>query len=229
MSLLRKLSTYILSSLFIILAFTMVTSYAIGDSIQKENVKSFIISQLGPELARDQCNNICKDVTETSLKALCIGECSNRLSNQSEEVIDKTLDDIYNREFYNIKINEAVSLLSNFTLFFILTIIFGIAILFVSENPFMTLGKNNISISISLFVSSFIFNLIPLPEVPAVSIMYDYLSSGLKQEIYFGIIFLIIGIVFLIANYVLKRRKTISPLSHTSQKKLSRLPSRSRK
>jgi len=227
MSFLRKLATYLLSSLFVMLAFTMVTSYAIGNSIQKENIKIFIKSQLSSELATQQCDSICSNVTETSLKATCLDECLDRFSNESEEVINKVVDDIYNKKFMNISINEAASLLSNFFLFFILTIISGIALFFVSENPLTTLGKNSISISISLFIFGFLPNLIPLPAIPAVRVMFDYLSSGLSQQIYFGIIFLVIGIVFLIANYI-KKRKITSPLLRTSQKKLSQPPSRSR-
>jgi len=228
MSFLRKLATYLLSSLFVMLAFTMVTSYTIGDSIQKENIKIFIKSQLDSELAVQQCDEICGNITKTSTKTICLNECLTTISNQSEEIIDKAMDDIYNKKFMNISINEAASLLSNFFLFFILTIISGIALFFVSENPLTTLGKNNISISISLFIFGFLPNLIPLPEIPTIRVMFNYLSSGLKQQIYFGIIFLIIGIIFLIANYILKKRKATSPLLRTSQKKLSQPPSRSR-
>jgi len=229
MSFLRKLATYFISSLFMLLAFTMVTSYTIGNSIQKDNIKIFIKSQLGTELANEPCSGMCDNITESSLKARCLDECLSRFSNESETVINKILDDVYNKKIMNMSVNELVSVLSNFTLFFILTIISGIALLFVSETPFITLGKNNISISILLFIFGFLPNLIPLPETPAVRMVFDYLSSGLEQQIYFGIIFLIIGIIFLIANYILKKRKTTSPLSRTSRKKLSRPPSRSRK
>jgi len=212
-----------------LLAFTMVTSYTIGNLIQKDNIKTFIKLQLGSELATEQCNNMCSNVTETSLKTICLGECIGRFANESGEVVNKAVDEIYSKKFMNISIDKAVSLLSSFTLFLILTIISGIALLFISETPLASLGKNCISISVSLLIFGFLPKLIPLPETPAVRMVFDYLSSGLGKQIYFGIIFLIIGIIFLIANYILKKRKTTSPLSRTSRKKLSQPPSQSRK
>jgi hypothetical protein len=71
------------------------------------------------------------------------------------------------------------------------------------------LGKNMISISISLFVLVlFMCTIVVIVNVP-MDIGKDfinYLSPGLDQQVKYGIILLIIGIVLLVVNYIIKKK-----------------------
>lgn len=215
MSVLRSLAVFLISILFTFTVFMTVTSYTLGDLIQKENLKTFIKTELSPsflEQLEQQCEDPCLNFTGEQ-KQICMEICISELTNKTdiEGTVNKAVDEIYKKEFFNITINDLASLLSQFILFAVLAFISGALILVISEAPLTSLGKNLISVSISLFIAGFLPNLlmvssnIPVEEVKEV--FSGYLAQGLNQQTFFAIIFVVIGIVLIITDYIIKRRK----------------------
>jgi len=207
MSVLRSLAVFLISILFTFSAFMTVTSYTLGDLIQKDNLKTFIKVELSPSLLEEQCEDHCLNLTEEQ-KQTCIELCVSELSNQTEGAVNKAVDEVYEKEFFNVSINDLASFLKQFILFAVLAIISGTLILVLSEAPLISLGKNLISVSISLFIAGFSPNLLMVSSnIPFEEVFSSYLAQGLDQQTFFGIIFVVIGIVLLITDYIIKRRK----------------------
>jgi hypothetical protein len=178
-----------------------------GDVIQKESVKTFIKTQLSPSLAAQQCEEYCKDRNET--KGVCTQLCLSQISNKTEESVNGAVDEIYKKEFFGITINDVSYFISQFLIFVVLAVVSAALVLFVSQTPLTTLGKNMISVSISLFISSFSPDFLFLSSnLPFIQSIFDYLASAFKQQMNFGIIFLIAGIALLAVGYTMKYRKS---------------------
>jgi len=206
MSIARDIAVFFLSAIFTFTLFTTVLSYTMGNKIQKESIKEFIKSQLSSGLANQQCEGYCKDYTEA--KERCMEMCLSELYNKSDETISRSIDDVYNKEIFSVKINTITYFISQFPLFFVLTIASGVLLLFASKTPLASIGKSFISVSIGLLITSFSPDfLLVSSNLPLVQSIFDYLSLAFKQQMNFGIIFLIIGIALLATGYVLKFRK----------------------
>ena len=206
MSIARDIAVFFLSAIFTFTLFTTVISYTMSSKIQKENIKDFIKSQLSSGLANQQCETYCKDYTET--KERCMEMCLAELYNKTDETISKSIDEVYNKEIFSVKINTITYFISQFPLFFVLSIASGVFLLFVSKTPIVSLGKSFISVSIGLLITSFSPDFLLLSSnLPLVQSIFDYLSLAFKQQMNFGIIFLIIGIALLATGYFLKFRK----------------------
>ena len=184
-----------------------ITSYSVGGLVQKSSIKDFIKSESG-KFIDQQCQENCKQYPD--YKDACIQLCITELTNQTQSSVDKAVNEVYKQKFFGISLDEISSLLIQYFLFFIIGIVFGILLLVASKTPFLTLGKNFISIAISLFISSitpqFIIASVNLPFNLGQAIK-DYLSPSFNQQMYYGIILLITGIVFVIINYILSKRK----------------------
>jgi hypothetical protein len=185
-----------------------ITSYNIGALIEKDSMKRFIGSQFSSDFINKQCQSKC-DQYQLQRES-CIQTCALDLTNQTQVGIDKALNEIYEKKFFNFSLNDFTSFLSKYLLFAVIGIISGILLLFVSPTPFSTLGKNFVTISISLFISDI------LPQLMTASVnlpldlgqsINDYFSSGFNHQLIYGIIFLIAGIVFILINYYLNKRK----------------------
>jgi len=206
MSIARDIAVFVLSAVFTITLFATVISYTMGDKIQKENIKEFVKSQLSSGLANQQCEEYCKDFTETKEK--CIEMCLNETYSKSDETINKSIDEVYNKEIFNIRIITITYFISQFPLFFVLAIGSGVLLIFASKTQLVSLGKSFISVSIGLLITSFSPDfLLVSSNLPLTQSTFDYLSSAFKQQMNFGIIFLIIGIALLSTGYLLKFRK----------------------
>jgi len=205
MSFVRSLGVFIISSLFTIFTFLAITSYTTGSLVQKDNIKDLVITEFSQEMINQQCEDLCGNFTEEQ-KPLCVDECLAQFSNVTEEYINEAIDEIYENKIFNMSLNEMILIISNTILFAFLAVISGVLLLFVPKNPLKVLGKDIVWISISLLISGFLLSFITLPDIPLAGSILDYLSQGLRQQIYFGIVFLIIGIVLLIANYYRKKR-----------------------
>jgi hypothetical protein len=208
MSFLRGLATFILSFLFASTILLAITSYNIGALIQKDSIKNFIKTKSN-EVINQQCQENCNQYVD--LRAECTQACSTEMTLEAEASINKAVDDIYQQKFFElVSLNEISLMLAQYLLFLIIGIFSGILILVVSKTPFLTLGKNFISISISLFISSvtpqFMLASINLPFDLGKSIK-DYFFSGFNQLAYFGIAFLAAGIALIAVNYFLEKRK----------------------
>lgn len=206
MSIARDITVFILSFIFTFTLFATVISYTMGNVIQKESIKEFVKSQLSSGLANQQCEDYCKDFTEAKEK--CIEMCLNETYSKSDETINKSIDEVYNKEVFGIKINTLTYFISQFPLFFVLAIASGIFLSFASKTPLVSLGKTFISVSIGLLITSFSPDFLLISSsLPLTQSIFDYLSSAFKQQMNFGIIFLIIGIALLTIGYVIKFRK----------------------
>jgi len=208
MPFLRSAASYMLSFIFVTSILLAITSYNIGSLIEKDSIKNFIRLQMGPDFIKNQCQDKCEQRQEygENCTQLCIAD----LTNQTEIGIDKTLDEIYQKKFFNLDLDDFTTFLGNYLLFAVVGIISGILLLFASLTPLSTLGKNLISISISLFISSilpqFMTTSVNLP-IDLGKAVNDYFSSGFNEQIIYGIIFLVSGLVLILINYYLNKRK----------------------
>jgi len=206
MSVLRSFATFIFTLLFITLTFTAINSYTVGDLIQKENLKNFVKNEMMPDLISQQCESSCAESTEES----CLEDCLSSFSNQTQGAIDSAINEVYERRLLNlISLSDITTVLSQKILLLILSIIFGVSILITSTTPLISLGKAMISISISLFVSGLSPNFVigtSMGGLPFIENIFNYLSSGLEQQIHYGIIFLVIGIVLLLLTKIKKKK-----------------------
>jgi hypothetical protein len=206
MSVLRDLGIFLISAMFTFSIFMAVTSYTLGDLIQKENLKSFIESNLAPNLMENQCDEFCVNFTGEQ-KQTCAQICIEQLGNKTDESVSMAVDDVYKKEFYGVSISQLAYLLSQFSLFVILSIISCALIIVVSEEPMSHIGKNLITISISLFIASLSPNLIlSFSNLPVEEVLSDYLGKGLDQQTIIAVIFIVIGIALLMTNYFIKRK-----------------------
>ena len=101
MSILRGLAVFLISMLFTFSVFMTITSYTLGDLILKENLKTFIKSELSPSLLGQECENHCLSFTGEKKQA-CIQLCLSELGNRTEETINTAVDEVYGKEFYGI-------------------------------------------------------------------------------------------------------------------------------
>ena len=207
MSILRDLGVFLVSALFTFSIFMAVTSYTLGDLIQKDNLKDFIESSLAPNLMEDQCDEFCVNFTGEQ-KESCGQICIEQLGNKTDESVSMAVDNVYEKKFYGVSISQLADLLSQFTLFVVLSVVSGALILVMSEEPLGHIGKSLITISISLFIASFSPNLIlSFSNLPVEEVLSDYLGKGLDQQTMIAIVFIAIGIVLIAANYFIKRKK----------------------
>jgi hypothetical protein len=207
MSFLRSLAVFIISLIFVSTILMAITAYSIGNLIQKESMKDFIKVE-SMQFIDQQCQENCNQYTE--YKEACIQLCIADLTNQTQTGVDKAVDEIYQKQIFNTNLEEISFLLSQYILFAVIGIFSGILLLIASKTPLLTLGKDFISIAISLFISSFT----PQFMMASVNLPFnlgeaikDYFSPSFNQLMNYGIIFLIIGIILIIINYLLKKRK----------------------
>ena len=177
-----------------------------GNLIQKDSIKGFLNIE-GTKIIGLECENQCSQSTENITE--CLQECQTYLSNQTGVLVDKATDEIYQRKFFGVSLNEVSSTTSNYLIHLIIGIVFGLLLFVASKTPFSTLGKNLISVSISLFILViFMRTILVIVNLP-LNIgkdFIDYLSSGLDQQLIYGIVLLITGIALLIVNYIIKKK-----------------------
>ena len=207
MSFLRSLSVFILSLIFTSFIFIAITSNTLGTLIQKESIKVFLGTE-GKKFTSLQCEEDCKQYSGN--QAECLQSCEADLTNQTSVVVDKATDEIYQRNFFGFNLNETSSAASDYFAFLIIGIISGVLLMVASKTPFSTLGKNLISIAISLFILVlFMYSIMIYVNLP-LNLGKDflsYLSPGFDQQIKYGIILLVAGIVLIVINYDVNRRK----------------------
>jgi len=238
MSWIKKIAGFILSILFIISLYLTISSYTIGDLIQKDNIKSFIQTQTTGELASETCEEYCseefdyqtceeycnyldvelrqacknecsRNISETSeIKQACIQTCLSKMSNESQEYVYKTIDEVYSKKIIDdINLDDVTLILRNSILFLVLSLIFALPIFFVSDKPILKLGNNIVVVSISLLSMAVIPVFMITPDIPIINLVIDYVLEGLYQQLYIGIALLVIGIVLIIIEKVRERRK----------------------
>jgi len=213
MSLLRKFAAFILSSIFVISLGLFVTSYVFGDRIQKDSLKSFVKSEMVPGMMRQQCDEICKDfdgIERTQCLQVCREQIETNTTEEIENTIDTFIDQIYEKEVMSISLSDITYILSLSVLLGIVTVITGTLLFLASEKPFSSVGWNLITVSVYLLIIGFAPNFIPTEGVGTdiVQSAMSFIFEGLEKQITFGVVFLIIGIVFVVIHYYIKYRKS---------------------
>ncbi|NIO44229.1 MAG: hypothetical protein GTN36_01580 [Candidatus Aenigmarchaeota archaeon] len=236
MSVLKSILGFIVSSLFIISLYLTITSYTVGDLIQRDNVKSFIQAQTMGELASETCEELCTDELESQncddycsyldfeLRDMCIEECQKNISqdtakqscidmclsksNESQEYIYNTVDEIYSNKIVDdITLNDITIIFKNTILFMVLSLIFGFSILLVSDKPITKIGNNIVVVGISLASMAVIPVFIITPDIPMIEIITSYVAEGFYQQLYIGITLIIIGIVLIVIGKKVKLKR----------------------
>lgn len=209
MSFLRGLSSFLLSFVFVTFILLAITSYNIGSLIQKNSIKNFIASE-SLKFVDVECEKQCDQYPE--YKEECMQACKEDLRNQIEFGVNKAVNEVYQKQFFNISLDFLALFLSQYFLFFLLGVLSGILLIFVSKTPFLTFGKNFVSISISLIASSFIPQFItasvnlPFNLGEAIS---NYFLQGFSQQMNYGIIFLALGVILIISHFLIKKFKKL--------------------
>lgn len=224
MSLAKNVASFIISSLFIIFLYLTITSYTIGNSLQRENVKSFIQSQLSGETASSTCENLCSNESivqqcedncnledanvrqscndvcvnnsqDPEVKQMCMQSCFHR-ANESQQYVFNTIDEIYNKNLVSgFSIDEIMSMLNNFLLFLVISIILGTSMFFVSDKPLSRIGNDFIVVAISLLAFAVIPMFIISPDMSVMNAVSNFLSQSLYQQLISGIVLLVVGII----------------------------------
>ncbi len=237
MSLAKTLAGYIISVLFIISLYFTITSYTIGDLIQKDNIKNFVQTQLEGNVTTQTCEDYCSDekgrceeycnelvgelkqMCENECMQTCIQECLSQ-SNETEEYVYKTVDDIYaNKIIGNLSLEELTLLFRNTLMFLVLSLVFGVLIFFVSDKPISKIGNNIVVVSISLLSMAIIPVFIITPDVPIIEMVTNYIIEGLYQQLTIGVVLIIIGIILLVIAKFLEKRKLKKMENGKSEKK----------
>lgn len=203
MSILRGIVVLLLSSIFVFSLFMGITSYTIGDLIQKDNLKEFIETGMAPGMIESQCNDFCAGKEED-----CFGVCIDEMENQTTKTINDVIDNVYESDVYGISIDEVISILTQLLFFVLIALITGATIFFVSEEPFSVMGRNLLSVSVTLLITAFSPNIIlSLSNVEMNSVFSGYLSQGLELQALLAAVLVAVAIAFLIADYLIKRKR----------------------
>ncbi len=243
MSLARGIASFIVSTLFITSLYLTITSYTMGNLIQKDSIKSFIQTQTTGELVSKTCEDLCSgeaasqqcnikcDYLETELKEscietclsegknICIQMCLSQTSNESQQYIYDAIDEFYNTEIIsNINIDDIISIFRNSILFIVLTLIFGFSMFFVSDEPITKLGNKIIVVSIFL-LSMVVIPALIISNISFIKLITNYLLEGLYEQLYIGIILLVTGIILIIIGKKISKRKEIKTEEVKTRKK----------
>ncbi len=227
MSLLKSIATYVFSALFVMFLYLAINSYTLGGMIQRDSIEGFIQSQMQEDMLYKTCDDLCSNQSnymdcndycsylEPNLRQACAEDCSSNISRneqikqsciqscmsrstESQDYIHKALGQIYDKEiFKGVTIDSVSKNFMNTPLFVVLTVLLGLSVFLVSEKPVSKMGNNIILVSISL-LSLAAVPLFIVTDMPAMKLIFDYLSEGLYQQIISGIVLLAVGIVLII-------------------------------
>lgn len=226
MSALKSLASFIVSALFVISLYLAITSYTMGNLMQKENIESFVQSQLKESVAPATCEDICNSqyqqscekfcsyLNDTGQSGLCTSSCLNNSKNleakqacvqtclyntgASQQYINQTIDKLYSSKIFDdVSIDEAIPIIRNNILFIVLSLIFGLLMFFVSEKPVSKIGNDFVWVGIALLSVAAIPVFLTGSEVSVVKIISDYIMQSFYQQAYVGIILLIAGVILI--------------------------------
>lgn len=230
MSMLKSLASFVVSSIFIISLYLAITSYAMGDLIQKENIKGFIQSQLNEETAPKTCEDLCinqqnqgceeycNGLSDPQMSQTCKNSCSNdpeskemcvqsclSKANESEQYVNNFVESIYNRKIIgDMSLNDIAPIFKSTVLLLIISLIFGVSIFFVSEKPVSKIGGNFVWVGISLLSLAVIPAFIVSSDMSVVKMISDYITKNIYTQAYIGVILLVAGIALV---FIGKKKK----------------------
>lgn len=184
----------------------MVNSYTIGSALEKENMKDFLSSEIIPEMINEQCEAECNQTT--GVVRGCVEACIE--SQNITEKVDEKIDEIYEQPLYGSTIGDVTSFLSSsFILLLILSIVSGIILFLISDYPLKKIGWSVLWVGISILMMGIIPMIIPLPTIPTLQSLINYILNSFAQMINIGIIFVVASIVLLVANKKLNIKRII--------------------
>jgi len=217
MSLAKSLAGFIVSALFIISLYLTISSYTIGDLIQKDKIKSFIQAQMTEEMISQTCEEYCSGEYQkceeycnylegVELRQTCKDECLQDCiraclskSNESQQYIHKTIDEVYgNKIIDDLSFDNITQIFRNNILLLVLSFIFGFSMFLVSDKPISKLGNNLVVVSISLLSIAAIPVFIITPDIPIIKLVSDYVLEGLYQQLLLGVVLIVTGIILVI-------------------------------
>jgi hypothetical protein len=200
MSFARSLAVFLLSTVFISSSFAAITLFNIGPFFQKDSISGFMVGQ-GVNLGEQSCHEQCDS-------AECESLCSDALESQLSDGVGAAVDDLYGRRFYGVSISDALS----FSLFGVMAILSAISaalLAFASKKPLVTLGKDTAVSSVSVMAAPVVLSVV----LSSVSLPFDlgmsflsYISEGLSNQMFSGLVLLLIGVLLIFLNCASKRK-----------------------
>jgi hypothetical protein len=234
MTLTKSVLTFAVSSIFILFLYLTINSYTLGNTLQRENFRGFISSQLTGDLAPSNCQDICDSQANPEtcsnycsylepmmqppclescqdnshnllVKQMCVQSCLSK-ANQSQEQISNAIDAVYNKEIISgVTINQVASVFSNSLLLLLITIISAVSLFFVAERPVSKIGSSVIWVSLSVLLVALIPVVILKPDESVLRMISDYLFASLYQQMIIGVALLAIGIVLMLVGKKIKK------------------------
>jgi len=196
---LKSLGIIVFSLMLVIAASTAITWYNLKDVLDKQNLKGFILAEVVPDVINMQCNQFCIEYNATDCMELCISQASNETG--INIMVDDTVNSIYSKEYRSVSLDKVVYYMNMMFLpLIMIAIMSAVFLVALTEAPFKALGHSFIVIAIGSFIAGLLPQIIPF-FIPALQIegimqkIFGYISTGFYRELYFGIGFLIVGIV----------------------------------
>lgn len=182
---------------------TAVTSFTLGNAIQRDNFEDFIKENIIPNMTEERCNVLCEDYLGNISYNLCLSECRTGLENQTEETVMNITNQIYSQGIFNMNLESFSNMLNDYFIHFIIVAIASGTLIIIISKSVYRIGINFILIGVTSLTTALITNMIEIPDVHTQTIA-DYLFGAMYQQIYFGVAFLIIGIMLMIADKYFK-------------------------
>jgi hypothetical protein len=208
MPVLRSIVVFILEFIFVTATISVVASYMFKDILQKSSLSEFIKTNLIPQMVQEQCDTRCQQISQGNLTTYntCMPWCKNETQNNTQN-IDTYIDQVYSQKIYNMTLGDMVDFLNTYFIpLIILTIISGVAMIFLSYEPFSRLGHALISIAITLLILGLIPNFVTLPSGTMFQTITSYILKPLEDILIYGIVALISGIGLSAYGYYSKKK-----------------------
>ena len=210
--LLRGIVLFILSNIFILAMFSIMSQYTFIPVLEKENVKAFVNENVFNKTYIGQfCERSCLSMPQ--IYDICIDRCTNATAQSASFLMGK-IDDLYTQKIImGSSLDELIALQRSwFMPSVIIAIISAALMLVISKKPFRTLGTNLLVLGISSLILYFalkkiIENMVPVSTNELASALIGYIQSGFTGFYNFGLLFLAGGIALYIVHFALQRAK----------------------
>jgi len=198
---------FIFSMIFVTSTTLAITSYTIGEVIQKENIRNFMETEMLPNMINESCNNACSNFTDIGIRQICFDDCIIIYGSEINETINSITENIYAQGAYGLTLDQLSYFLNAYFIYFVLIAIATCILIPIIGRSLHKLGINFIYIAISCFFVSLAPKLITLPEDVHATKMAGYFYGAMYQQMLFGAIFVIAGIMLIIANKYFRLEK----------------------
>jgi tellurite resistance protein TehA-like permease len=110
---------------------------------------------------------------------------------------------IYSQGIFNTNLESFSNILNNYFIHFIIVAIASGTLIIIISKSVYRIGINFVLIGITSIATSLVTNMVEIPDAYAQTIA-DYLFGAMYQQIYFGVAFLIIGVMLMVADKYFK-------------------------